>query len=465
MFLRSNLGPVFLAPCVCLAAGGSVRIEGVPHVLQRPDFCGEACVAMVLGMHGIHARQEDVFNVSGLDPSLGRGCYSRELDAVIRNLGFDPGEGWRSFPDAKAREGLDRAWEALRKDLDLRIPSIVCMRFDASPGAPEHFRLVVGYDPTADAILYHDPAIRNGAYLRMARRTFLEGWPLRLRAGERTVIRFRMTAIHPRTPPVTPSPSPADYAQRVMSLRDWAPSGFHFRVEPPFVLAGDGTAASLEVHATQTVRWAVNQLRRDFLPRAPLRILDLWLLEGAASYQRVVQRRTGEAPESPFGFYTSQHRALFMNIQTGSGTLVHEIVHPFMEANLPGCPPWFNEGLGSLFEACHEQDGHLAGLPNWRLPGLQEALRKGPLPRFETLLREDEDAFYDQDPGTNYAQARYLCYYLQEKGLLRKFTRAFLAAAPKDPSGVETLKRILGTSDLESFQARWQEFVLRLRFP
>jgi len=28
--------------------------------------------------------------------------------------------------------------------------------------------------------------------------------------------------------------------------------------------------------------------------------------------------------------------------------LVHEIVHPFMRANFPECPAWFNEGLASL---------------------------------------------------------------------------------------------------------------------
>ena len=28
--------------------------------------------------------------------------------------------------------------------------------------------------------------------------------------------------------------------------------------------------------------------------------------------------------------------------------------------------------------------------------------------------------FYNQDPGTNYSQARYLCYYLQQRGLLEK---------------------------------------------
>ena len=30
--------------------------------------------------------------------------------------------------------------------------------------------------------------------------------------------------------------------------------------------------------------------------------------------------------------------------------LVHEMVHPFMDADFPACPAWFNEGLASLYE-------------------------------------------------------------------------------------------------------------------
>ena len=39
-----------------------------------------------------------------------------------------------------------------------------------------------------------------------------------------------------------------------------------------------------------------------------------------------------------------------MNIGPGPGTLSHELVHPYMEANFPNVPAWFNEGLASLYE-------------------------------------------------------------------------------------------------------------------
>src|SRR6185369_3440763 len=122
-----------------------------------------------------------------------------------------------------------------------------------------------------------------------------------------------------------------------------------------------------------------------------------------------------------------------MNIATGTGTLVHEIVHPYVRANFPRCPAWFNEGLGSLYEQCGERDGHIVGYPNWRLPGLQRAIQASSVPSFAELTATTDAQFYGEDKGTNYAEARYLCYYLQEQGLLHKFYRAFAANQERDP--------------------------------
>ena len=144
--------------------------------------------------------------------------------------------------------------------------------------------------------------------------------------------------------------------------------------------------------------------------------------------------------------------------------MAHEIVHPFVAANFPDCPAWFNEGLGSLYEQCAEKDGHIRGLTNWRLRGLQDAIRADRVPSFEVLTATTDQEFYGEDPGTNYAQARYLCFYLQEKGLLRDFYADFLAARHADPSGIETLKATLGCDDLDAFKDQWQTFVLALRF-
>lgn len=68
-----------------------VLIEGVPHVRQKNDFCGEACVASWLQKLGLSTDQDAVFDQSGLDPLLARGCYTAELETAIRRLGFQRG--------------------------------------------------------------------------------------------------------------------------------------------------------------------------------------------------------------------------------------------------------------------------------------------------------------------------------------------------------------------------------------
>jgi hypothetical protein len=211
------------------------------------------------------------------------------------------------------------------------------------------------------------------------------------------------------------------------------------------------------------VKWAVDRLKQDFFTRDPNEILSIWLFKDAASYQKHARLLFGDQPTTPYGYYSSAHKALIMNIETGGGTLVHEIVHPFMEANFPNCPPWLNEGLGSLYEQCGDKDGHIHGFTNWRLPGLQQAIKANQVPSFESLTSMDSNAFYNEDRGVNYAQARYLCYYLQQKGLLIKFYKDFQNAQKTDPGGFKTLRSVLGETDMNAFKSRWEKFVLGLR--
>jgi len=444
----------------------SVTIDGIPHVQQRPDFGGEACLEMALRWQGSSVDQDQVFEASGLDPSLGRGVHAQELRVAIEHLGFAPSDASGTVA-ANDPGPLEAQWAALHTDLLRKVPSIVCTRINDRGDTTEHFRLVVGYDQASDEVLYHDPAVVGGAYLRMPRGRFLSLWPLEYAADRWTVIRLPLVPLQVRksAPPVTAT-SPARVAQHVMQL--WAKigtSGFTVLVEPPFVVIGDEPAPVVKQRAESIVRWAVTRLRRDFFERDPDRLLDIWLFRDAASYEANTQRLLHRRPPTPYGFYAAESDALWMNIATGGGTLVHEIVHPFMEANFPQCPPWFNEGLGSLYEQCEDRNGHIWGLTNWRLESLQKAIRSASVPPFESLMAADATTFYEQDPGTHYAQARYLCYYLQEKGLLRRFYREFLANSAADPTGVQTLRSVLGQQDLSAFKRQWEQWVLGLRLP
>jgi len=444
----------------------SVRLDGVRHVRQKPDFCGEADAVMALEALGKRWTQDQIFAVSGMDPARGMGATTRELKTALEHVGFRVGPVWNHVDVAEASRGLEEQFAALHADLQRKVPSIVCMHYDDGPHSSEHFRLVLGYDADSNEVLYHEPAEDDGAYRRMSRAAFLKRWPLKYERDRWTVIRFRLEPGTLREPPAAAGRhSPADFAQHVMKLKRGLPPGFTIVVEPPFVVLGDEAPAMVRKRAASTVRWAVERLKRAYFAKDPDRILNIWLFRDDRSYRHHARAFFGEDPSTPYGYYSDRHRALVMNISTGGGTLVHEIVHPFVEANFPECPAWFNEGLGSLYEQSSSRDGEIVGLTNWRLAGLQRAIAAGVVPSFRTLTATTSHQFYEQDPGTNYAQARYLVYYLQERGLVRRYYRQFYAHRRADPTGYLTLQRVLGTRDMKAFQQQWETYVTKLRFP
>lgn len=442
-----------------------VVLKKVPHIEQKPDFCGEACVAMVLKKAGHEVSQDQVFNLSELDPMLGRGVVTAELAKVMKRLGYKPGPVWQKIP-AKSATELEKNWQALTADLDNGIPSIVCMRYDSQPKTTEHFRLILGYNKTTKEVIYHEPAKAKAAYQRMAKAKFLKLWPLKYAKKEWTVIRLRFAGT-PKIPSLKryDSWTPAQYCQHVMSLKERLPSkDFTMLKEGPFIVLGDESAARVKQRSKNTVRWAVTRLKKLYFKKDPEHILDVWLFKDKKSYQSNTKTIFNDSPGTPFGYYSPSDRALIMNISTGGGTLVHEIVHPFMASNFPECPMWFNEGLASLYEQCGDRDGRIVGFTNWRLRGLQTAIRKKQVPSFSKVMNCNRRQFYDEDPGTNYSQSRYLCYYLQEKGLLLKFFKLFQSTAKKDPSGEKALCKVLGIKDLKKFQKDWEKWVAKLKF-
>ncbi len=238
---------------------------------------------------------------------------------------------------------------------------------------------------------------------------------------------------------------------------------FTIIVEPPFVVIGDEAADRVGERATNTVKWAVDRLKQSYFDHDPTMIIDIWLFADRESYESHAEKFFGAKPHTPYGYYSPQYRALVMNIATGGGTLVHEIVHPFIAANFPQCPSWFNEGLASLYEQSGEANGKIVGYVNWRLNGLQQTIRAGRLQSFEDLCNTSTDQFYNHDSGANYGQARYLCLYLQQHDLLQKFYRQFRENVKTDPTGYTTLQAVLGERDMGDFQKGWEAWALSLR--
>ena len=220
-----------------------------------------------------------------------------------------------------------------------------------------------------------------------------------------------------------------DFDAHVANLKKTTGRGFTIVVEKPFVVIGDQSQAEVERWATGTIRWAVSQIKDTYFKKEPDHIINIWLFKDADSYNANTKKLFGRKPTTPFGYYSPSDKALVMNISTGGGTLVHEIVHPFMAANFEACPSWFNEGLASLYEQSSQRDGKIVGLTNWRLRGLQLAIKDDLLGSFKKLMSTNDREFYEGD-STNYAQARYLCYWLQENGCL-----LYTSPSPRDQRG------------------------------
>jgi len=258
-------------------------------------------------------------------------------------------------------------------------------------------------------------------------------------------------------------PSAESLAERAAELRDELEGkGYTVVVEAPFVVIGDESPRKVRRRASGILRWSVSRYQAELFASEPAKVIEVWLFKNERTYRRGAKQRFGDNPDTPYGYYSSEHNAIVMNIGPGAGTLTHEVVHPFIEADFPTAPAWLNEGLASLYERPTEKNGKIWGLPNWRLPSLKREIRKKTLPALSTLLATTSDEFYEAEYDS-YAYARYLMLYLQEQGKLTEFYKAFREGAEDDPTGAKTLASVLGTEDLDKFGKLWRRWVLTLK--
>jgi len=263
------------------------------------------------------------------------------------------------------------------------------------------------------------------------------------------------------TAPAAAEPSAQDLATRKADLeKKLAGAGFTVLIEGPFVVVGDEGNKMEEKRASGFMRWAITLLEKDYFGKRPDKLIEVWLFRNEKSFRAGAKKYFGDEPDTPYGYYSPDRDALVMNIGPGAGTLSHELVHPYLEANFPNVPSWFNEGLASLYERPVEKKGHIVGLPNWRLPNLKREIKAKTLPSLDKLLKTTRDGFYEA-PYDSYAYARYLLLYLQEQGKLHEFYEKFVADT-KDPSGQAALEAVLG-QDIATFEPLWRKWVLALQ--
>lgn len=241
---------------------------------------------------------------------------------------------------------------------------------------------------------------------------------------------------------------------------------FNHLVAPPYVIAGNGTAAQLALYRDGTVLAATKALQTQFFTAVPDQPVLILLFENEGTYKRLAKKWLDDDDVPHFGYYRHADRTMVMNVSTGLGTLVHELTHALIAPDFPDVPDWFNEGFASLFEQSQfgPEAKSIRGLINWRLPLLQKSIREGTLRPLAELMA-DENFREGERVGVNYAQARYLMLYLQEKGLLQKYYKAYRDGFKADPTGLETLRKLVAPQSWEAFEGQWRAWVTTLKFP
>jgi hypothetical protein len=232
----------------------------------------------------------------------------------------------------------------------------------------------------------------------------------------------------------------------------------------PFVLGGDLTTDELDRLYDETVAPAVRAMYVSYFESPPSEPITVLLFRTEDSYNRYCDLLFDDRGISIYGYYKPSRRTLVLNIGTGNGTLMHELTHALVDFDFPSLPDWLNEGLASLHEQSRFRSGlggpWIEGLVNWRLAGLQEVVRKGQLGSLAELMANPK--FRGPGEGTNYAQARYFCLYLQQQGLLARYYRAFRGNRENDPCGFDTLRSVIGEAALARLDGDFQRWVLEL---
>ncbi len=270
-----------------------------------------------------------------------------------------------------------------------------------------------------------------------------------------------------RPPPAEDAPASEDAFERAAAeMKKELGEDFIVQRTGVFVLAGNLSTRNLSRFKTETVEACARALWNDFFASKPEYPIRIYLFRDRASYRKWVKKLAGFEPHSPYGFYLPDSKSLMMNIATGGGTLVHEMTHALTAPDFADCPTWLFEGLGCLFEQCRvTPSGHIKGMVNWRLP----VLRRGGFVPLEELVKMSDVEFRGENEPLNYANARYLCFYMQERGLLRKFYKTFRKAhnAGEDQTGWASFNKVIAAASVTpaEFEKNWHAWVKTLKWP
>lgn len=294
---------------------------------------------------------------------------------------------------------------------------------------------------------------------------FLAGWAIPAppqQAATKVATASNAQSASANTAPASAPDLSGPCKQTAADLKDKLDSSFAVLVQPPFVVAGDMNARDLRYYLDESVLRPAQALWNGYFRKRPDKVITVLLFTGDKTYRASAKKLFGDTDVSHYGYYRPGDRTLVMNISTGGGTLIHELTHALIEYDFPDHPDWFNEGFASLHEQCRIGADEIVGLENWRLPGLLETIGKGKLQSLPKLVSRED--FYGAEQGTNYAQARYFCLYMQRQGLLKKFYAQLRDTYDKPEDSVKAIEKVFAKK-IDQVDKEYVAWVKTLKFP
>lgn len=230
-------------------------------------------------------------------------------------------------------------------------------------------------------------------------------------------------------------------------------------IRPPFVFAGDLSDDDLEALYRETVVPTIRALQFDYFDRDPDEPITVLILSSDEAYRSALDG-IGHGRRAEYsGLYARDARTVVVNVATGAGTLAHELTHALAHADCPDLPEWLDEGLASLHEeADFSSDGlRLLGKDNWRSQFLHEAHRRDCWKPLRSLFERPFAA--PQVAALDYALARYLCLFLQERGALAAYYRKCRGLIDRDPTGLLAFQRLFPGQSLDELDAEFRAWM------
>jgi len=155
-------------------------------------------------------------------------------------------------------------------------------------------------------------------------------------------------------------------------------------------------------------------------------------------------------------FYSSSHHALYMNIATGGGTLVHEIVTSVHGLKLSRVSVVVQRRAGVALRAIGRTGRTYHRTDELAAARLTISNSQRDVPPFATLCQTTTREFYDKDKGTNYSRPATYATTCRSGICCRSSTGRFARTRQQTRLGSSHSNRSSANEIWTSFKQKWE---------